>query len=93
LAVPSNLTYDTLFDIETSIPDNIAYVALIRSSSVTHSLNTDQRYVGLEIVSSSHNKLKLKSPPDGNIAPPGYYMLFVLNQNEIPSIAKFVHIS
>jgi hypothetical protein len=93
ITVPSNLTYNTLFDIETPIPDNIAYVVLIRPSSVTHSLNTDQRYVGLEIVSSSYNKLKLKSPPDGNIAPPGYYMLFVLDRNEIPSIAKFVHIS
>jgi hypothetical protein len=93
MAVPSNLTYNTLFDIETPIPDNIASVALIRSSSVTHSLNTDQRYVGLEIVSSSYNKLKLKSPPDGKIAPPGYYMLFVLDRNETPSIAKFVHIS
>jgi hypothetical protein len=93
VTVPSKLTYNTLFDIETPTPDDIAYVALIRPSSVTHSLNTDQRYVGLEIVSSSYSKLRVKSPPDGNIAPPGYYMLFVLDQKEIPSIAKFVHLS
>jgi hypothetical protein len=92
-AVPKNIGYDALFDIETPIPDNISSVALIRSSSVTHSLNTDQRYVGLEILSSSYNKLKLKSPPDSNIAPPGYYMLFVLDRKQIPSISKFVHLS
>jgi hypothetical protein len=93
VTVPSNITYNTLFDIETPTPDDISYVALIRPSSVTHSLNTDQRYVGLELVSSSFSKLRVKSPPDGNIAPPGYYMLFVLDQKEIPSIAKFVHLS
>ncbi len=32
------------------------------------------------------------SPLNGNHAPPGYYMLFVLNGNDVPSVAPFVHV-
>jgi hypothetical protein len=32
------------------------------------------------------------SPPNGKIAPPGYYMLFILNTSGVPSVAAFVRI-
>ncbi len=34
----------------------------------------------------------MTAPFNGNLAPPGYYMLFILNTNGVPSIARFVQI-
>jgi hypothetical protein len=36
--------------------------------------------------------LSVTAPVNGNLAPPGYYMLFILNTNGVPSIAPFVQI-
>ena len=37
--------------------------------------------------------LNVTAPPNGNIAPPGYYMLFILNAAGVPSVARFVQLS
>ena len=34
----------------------------------------------------------LTAPPNGNIAPPGYYMLFVVDTTGVPSVAAFVKV-
>lgn len=66
---------------------------LLRLSSVTHSTNTDQRYVGLQILERSGTRLSLQIPSDGTILPPGYYMLWVLDTNGVPcEKARFVRI-
>src|SRR5262249_61026862 len=36
--------------------------------------------------------LPFTSPPNGNIAPPGYYMLFLLDSTGVPSIAQFTQL-
>jgi hypothetical protein len=53
----------------------------------------DQRYVSLEILNKSGNAVTLKSPPNGNVAPPGYYLLFALNQKGVPSTGQFLNIT
>ena len=52
----------------------------------------DQRYVRLGIQSQGDGKIMLKTPLDGTIAQPGYYMLFLLNGDGVPSVANFVHL-
>ncbi|MBI1890570.1 MAG: DUF1929 domain-containing protein, partial [Burkholderiales bacterium] len=59
---------------------------------VTHSLNNDQRRVPLQSTTSDNRNYTLQIPSDPGIAPPGYYMLFALNANGVPSIAKSVQI-
>jgi galactose oxidase-like protein len=71
----------------------IARVAAIRAGAVTHNFHMDQRYVGLEIVNRTAGKLTVKLPPNSNIAPPGWYMLFVVNENGVPSKARIIKIS
>lgn len=66
-------------------------IALLRPGSVTHSNNMSQRYVGLSIVDQSQTHLTLEAPPNGNIAPPGYYMLFLLH-GRVPSEAQFIQL-
>jgi hypothetical protein len=60
-------------------------VCLIRLASVTHGFDMDQRRVPLEIISASPvqddlNWVVVRVPVNGNIAPPGYYMLFMLSE-------------
>uniref|UniRef100_L2FSS4 Galactose oxidase n=1 Tax=Colletotrichum fructicola (strain Nara gc5) TaxID=1213859 RepID=L2FSS4_COLFN len=68
-----------------------AKVALIRTGSVTHSSNTDQRRIPLDFQVNG-NEYSGKLPEDYGILLPGYYYLFVSNANGTPSVAKTVHV-
>src|SRR5205814_1098699 len=71
---------------------NIAQVVIVKSSAVTHAFDMDQRLVGLTFTAGS-GVLTVTGPPNGNIAPPGYYMLFLINSAGVPSVAEFVQVS
>src|SRR4029077_13338536 len=60
--------------------------------STTHAFDMEQRVVGLPFAKNS-GTLTVTSPPSPNIAPPGYYMLFLLNNAGVPSIATFVQVT
>jgi Domain of unknown function (DUF1929) len=91
-SAPPNGGYDQNITIGCPAPADIARVALIRTGAVTHNFHMDQRYVGLEIVGTATNELTVKLPPDGNVAPPGAYMLFLLDTAGIPSVASIVKV-
>ena len=82
----------TTFNVQTPQANDIAKACLIRCGSVTHGFDADQRYVGLTIQSHTASQLTLVAPPNKNVAPPGYYLLFVVENDGIPSIGKFVKI-
>jgi hypothetical protein len=70
----------------------VTTACLIRCGSTTHSFNSDQRYVGLTITSQQTGSITVRTPPDGFVAPPGYYMLFVLTAAGVPSVAPIVQL-
>lgn len=92
---PRVLTYNQSFTVEIDRPStNVKYAALIRAGSVTHSTDNDQRFVGLNVESRSGNTLTLASPPSGGVAPPGYYMLWLVDNANAPcQLAKFVRLA
>ncbi|KAK8559091.1 hypothetical protein V6N13_098684 [Hibiscus sabdariffa] len=49
----------------------------------THGISMNQRLIQLGIQEFNNGKIVLQAPMNGNIAPPGYYMLFV-NYNGVP---------
>jgi hypothetical protein len=67
-------------------------VVLIKNSSTTHNNNMDQRCLVLTILDQANDILKLSSPKDGTYAPPGHYMLFILNKKNVPSIANVLSV-
>ena len=67
----------------------IRKVTLIRSGSVTHSFDQNARATPLTF-SQKSGGLDVTMPADGNIAPPGYYMLFIVDDQGVPSVASFV---
>lgn len=79
-----------------STPDaaSISKVVLIRDSSVTHSVNFEQRRIPLTFsVNGAGTTITATAPADPNVAPPGYYMLFIINSSGVPSVAKIVQIT
>jgi hypothetical protein len=85
----SDWTYGKSYNLTTNT--GIVSAELIRPEAVTHQSDPNQRYVSLGI-SGSGTKLKLSLTNNDNIAPPGWYMLFVTNANGVPSVAKWVHV-
>ena len=96
---PQNLTYGQTIQIQTPQAGNIQWVSLIRPSAATHSCDTEQRLVDLEISDFTANTLtatllanesNMVPPTAQNIAPPGWYMLFIVDGNGVPSVASWV---
>jgi hypothetical protein len=88
---PGTVEYRSSFFVATPNAAEIASVALIRNGSVTHSFNMDQRYVPLSFQVGAGG-LTVQAPSDAHTAPPGHYMLFIVNSNGVPSIAPIVNL-
>ncbi|KAF2232729.1 copper radical oxidase [Viridothelium virens] len=71
----------------------VSSFALMRIGSATHTVNTDQRRVPLTAASTSGFNYTLKTPTDAGVLLPGYWMLFVLDANGVPSVATTVKIT
>jgi PKD repeat protein len=89
---PTMISYGQTFSVMTPDSASIAQVNLIRLSSVTHSFNQDQRINRLSFTIGS-GTLNVTAPANGNLAPPGPYMLFILNGNGVPSIAQIIQLT
>lgn len=92
-AVPGNVAYGASFDVDTPDADDIDSVVFLRPCSVTHHTDAGQRYVRLEVVSRDPASLTVRAPGNGNVAPPGYYMLFLITASGVPSEARFVQVA
>ncbi|MEV0223643.1 galactose oxidase early set domain-containing protein [Streptomyces sp. NPDC050704] len=69
----------------------VAKAELIRPAAVTHSSDPNQRFVDLPL-SVDGNNVDLNVTSNPNVAPPGWYMLFAVDANGVPSIAEWVHL-
>ena len=59
----------------------------------THSFNTTQRLVDLPIVIQGGGIVQIQITGEPNLAPPGWYMLFLTDHNRVPSVARWVHLA
>ena len=81
--------YDQAFGLELSSRTPISKVSLIRVGSVTHAWNMEQRFVELNFTQEG-NRLSISAPERPELAPPGSYMLFVVDADGVPSEAAMV---
>jgi hypothetical protein len=86
---PSQLQYNSTFSITTPDAASIAKVVLIRTGAVTHFFDQNERYVPLSFQQGS-GVLNVTAPVNSSLAPPGYYMLFIVNSKGVPSMAAMV---
>lgn len=75
----------------TSTPGDIAQVRLIRPSSVTHVTDVQQRSIQVPFTVNG-NDLQLSIPSNPDLVIPGWYMLFVVDKQGTPSIARWVQV-
>lgn len=91
-AAPEQVGWGTSFNVQTPEAAEIAKVSLIRLGSVTHAFDMNQRLLRLPFTRQSGG-LTITAPANGSHAPPGHYMLFLVNGNGVPSVAKIVKVS
>ena len=89
LNAPDQVGYGSTFTVQTSDAASIASVSLIRPGAVTHGFDEDQRFLNLTFTAAG-DSLAIQAPANANLAPPGYYMLFLVNAKGVPSIASFI---
>jgi hypothetical protein len=86
---PTSVLYGQSFFVQTS--DAIDKVTMLRLSSVTHAFNMSQ-YISTLSFSQDTGGLNVVAPSADTVAPPGLYMLFILNGSGVPSSAKTVQV-
>ena len=91
-SVAGTLPYSTVFTIGLTDTVPVNAVTLMRPGAVTHQFDEEQRYVSLTFQQNG-NSLSVDAPASAALAPPGYYMLFVLNAAGVPSIARWVRLT
>jgi hypothetical protein len=86
---PSELTHGAAFQVETPDASRISQVALVGLGGQTHGFNMGQRYLPLSFTAGT-TSLTVTAPVDSRLAPPGWYMLFLVDSAGVPSVAAMV---
>jgi len=89
---PESVGLGSTFFVATPDAADIAEITFLVPGAVTHSQNWTQRINYLEFTEVAGG-LNVTLPSNANEAPPGYYMLFLLNDDGVPSVAEFVRLS
>jgi Galactose oxidase-like, Early set domain/Bacterial Ig-like domain (group 1)/Invasin, domain 3/Bacterial Ig-like domain (group 2) len=87
--VTGTVGYGQALTVQTPDAASITKVTLIHTGSVTHAFDEAQRLVSLTF-SQGSGSLSVTLPSSPNIAPPGPYMLFLVNGNGVPSVGRIV---
>ncbi len=92
-SAPSTMTYGGTYTLGASASGTTFWsAALMRPASTTHATDGNERAVGLALTNVTGG-VKVTVPTNRNLAPPGYYMLFLQDRLARVSLAKWVKIS
>jgi hypothetical protein len=91
-SAPNHVRYGEVFSVKTPDAASITSVTLVKLSTVTHTFNMGQRLNRLTFI-KTRDAINVTPPSDRRIAPPGHYMLFLLNSAGVPSIAEIIQIT
>lgn len=69
----------------------IKRVTLVKTGSMTHSFNMEQRFLDLTF-NAVGTRVSIQAPTRAAEAPPGYYQLFVFDDADVPSVAKILRL-
>ena len=87
----TTIGYKQVLTVNTSYAQQITKVRWIRLGSVTHAFDAGQRADSLSFTKTT-SAVKVTAPSDPKKAPPGYYLLFILNRNGVPSAGQIVRV-
>ena len=89
---PTNLRYGDYAAFATTQAAPITSAVLVRPESTTHQSDPNQRLIALGFTASAHS-VAVTMPTERNLAPPGWYMLYLVDANGVPSAAKWVRLN
>ena len=89
---PTNTTWGATIAVATSAPGDIASAVLLRPSAITHHTDAGLRRIKLAIAGTNATTVQVRAPSSASVAPPGPWMLFLLDASGIPSEARFIAI-
>ncbi|MDB5730623.1 MAG: hypothetical protein JWQ03_518 [Variovorax sp.] len=90
-SAPQDMTMGSTYNMTVTSQKAIKRVTLVRTGSVTHSVNVDQRFLEVPFVQSGTN-LQVNVNETNNVLPPGYYMVIAIDTVGVPTVAKIVRI-
>jgi hypothetical protein len=88
---PTAVTYGSTFQVTTPNAAQVTAVRWIHLGAVTHSFDQSARANTLSFTPQGDG-LSVTAPSGPNSAPPGDYMLFILNRNGVPSIGRIIRV-
>ena len=88
---PDIITYGQSFEVGVDSAAGIQRVTFIKTASVTHSFNFEQRFMDLKFTPNV-DRLSVQAPSSAAMATPGNYLLFVIDRLGVPSVAKILQI-
>ena len=91
-SAPAGASYGSSFDVTTPDAAQITKVSMIRLGAMTHGFDQNQRFQFLSFTPTA-GKVTVQAPASANLAPPGDYLLFLVNANGVPSVGSFIRVS
>jgi Domain of unknown function (DUF1929)/Carboxypeptidase regulatory-like domain len=91
-SAPISAGYAQTVFVSTPDASAITKVTLLREASVTHTNSMSQGFLSLSFTQTSTG-LNVTMPANASLAPPGYYMLFILNSAGVPSLGSIIQVS
>lgn len=91
-SAPTVASYGQTITVTSPDANSIAQINLIEPGSTTHGFNMTQRIAKLSFTRDPDGNLQVQMPTNPNAAPPGYYMLFLLNAEGVPSKASMIQL-
>jgi hypothetical protein len=91
-SAPNSATYGSTINVATPDAASISAVNLVSLGADTHQIDMDQHFVPLSFTQGTGG-LNVQIPSSAATAPPGNYMLFIVNSNGVPSVAPFINIT
>ena len=92
-AAPASAAHGATVTVDTPSAADIASVCLIAPGAATHHTDTHQRYIKIAFSQTAATQISIEIPSSTDVAPPGYYMLFLVDSAGAPSVAHFIQVA
>jgi hypothetical protein len=96
-SAPAAATHGATLTINTPDASSIDHVVLLRPGAVTHGFNMSQRFIACDISGRGATSIQFQTPPNDNIgrnaAPPGWYLLFIVDGGRVPSVGNWIRLT
>ena len=91
IQAPDLVSYGTTVNVTAS--PGISRFTLVRMSATTHTLNSDMRFLNVPFTTTGIGQYGLTLHTNRDVMVPGYWMLFALDPQGVPSVSKVIKVS